>query len=410
MGNRRMPGLYKRGEIWHIDKQIKGYGTLRESCKTGDLQEAERQLTRRLEEIRQAQVYGVRPNRTFREAATKYLEETEKRSLDRDALDLRTVDPFIGDLPLRQVHSGTLQAFIKARRTGGVKSSTVNRTLAIVRRVLNLAARLWRDENGLTWLETPPLIQMVDWNDQRQPYPLSWEEQDLLFKYLPPHLAKMALFKVNTGIRATELSALRWAWEEKIMDTSVFVVPSSFTKNKEDRLVVLNSTALSVIEGQRGKDAKLVFPYRGRSVVQMSNNGWQAARKKAAEKYEEELEESCPDAFRSVRVHDLKHTFGRRLRAAGVPLETRKVLLGHKSGDITTHYSAAELSEVLNAAELVCNRASSQGLVLLKGGLREKVPQGYARWGLTCRKSLKGMPERRLELRTYALRMRCSTN
>ena len=44
-----------------------------------------------------------------------------------------------------------------------------------------------------------------------------------------------------------------------------------------------------------------------------------------------------------VRLHDLKHTFGRRLRAAGVSLETRKVLLGHRNGDITTHYSAPEL-------------------------------------------------------------------
>jgi len=44
-------------------------------------------------------------------------------------------------------------------------------------------------------------------------------------------------------------------------------------------------------------------------------------------------------------VHDLKHAFGRRLRTAGVPLETRKVLLGHKTGDITSHYSAPELAE-----------------------------------------------------------------
>ena len=54
-----------------------------------------------------------------------------------------------------------------------------------------------------------------------------------------------------------------------------------------------------------------------------------------------------------VRVHDLKHTFGWRLQAAGVALETRKVLLGHKSGDITTHYSAPEIAELLEAANRV---------------------------------------------------------
>ena len=34
-----------------------------------------------------------------------------------------------------------------------------------------------------------------------------------------------------------------------------------------------------------------------------------------------------------VRVHDLKHTFGRRLRAAGVSFEDRQDLLGHRSGN-----------------------------------------------------------------------------
>jgi hypothetical protein len=40
-------------------------------------------------------------------------------------------------------------------------------------------------------------------------------------------------------------------------------------------------------------------------------------------------------------------SFGRRLRAAGMPNEIRKVLLGHKNSDITTHYSAPEMEELL---------------------------------------------------------------
>jgi len=34
-----------------------------------------------------------------------------------------------------------------------------------------------------------------------------------------------------------------------------------------------------------------------------------------------------------------------------VPEETRKVLLGHKNGDITTHYSAAELRDLIEAVQ-----------------------------------------------------------
>ena len=51
----------------------------------------------------------------------------------------------------------------------------------------------------------------------------------------------------------------------------------------------------------------------------------------------------------------LEHTYGRRLRATGVPLETRRALLGHKNGDIATHYSAPELRELIDAAERVCH-------------------------------------------------------
>jgi len=47
-----------------------------------------------------------------------------------------------------------------------------------------------------------------------------------------------------------------------------------------------------------------------------------------------------------------------------VALETRKTLLGHANGDITTQYSQAELSELLDAAETVTNRGIAQALTL----------------------------------------------
>ncbi len=52
----------------------------------------------------------------------------------------------------------------------------------------------------------------------------------------------------------------------------------------------------------------------------------------------------------------------------GVPLETRKVLLGHRNGDITSHYSAPEIEELLDAANRVCGGESRKtpALTLLK--------------------------------------------
>ena len=69
MGQKRTPGLIQRGGVWHIEKQVRGR-RIRESCGTSNLREAETYLSHRLEELRQAEVYGVRPNRSFKHAAT----------------------------------------------------------------------------------------------------------------------------------------------------------------------------------------------------------------------------------------------------------------------------------------------------------------------------------------------------
>jgi integrase len=180
----------------------------------------------------------------------------------------------------------------------------------------------------------------------------------------------MALFKVNTGTRDREVCRLRWDWEIHIPElaTSIFLIPGAFVKNREDRVVVLNAVAARVIEEVRGKHPDFVSTYKGKPIETMHNNGWQAARRRAAEDYQAELSEPTPEGFRNIRVHDLKHTFGRRLRAAGVSLETRKVLLGHSTGDITSHYSAPELSELIEAANKVCagHSGKTPALTLIK--------------------------------------------
>jgi len=54
--------------------------------------------------------------------------------------------------------------------------------------------------------------------------------------------------------------------------------------------------------------------------------------------------------------------------AAGVSLETRKVLLGHTNGGITSHYSAPELRELIDAMQGICRDESGKtpALTLLK--------------------------------------------
>ena len=81
------------------------------------------------------------------------------------------------------------------------------------------------------------------------------------------------------------------------------------------------------------------------------NSGWIQARGRAAARYPQELGREAPTGFRDVRVHDLRHTFGRRLRAAGVSFEEGQDLLGHRSTRVTTDYSAAELRNLLGCRQ-----------------------------------------------------------
>jgi len=342
MARKKTPGLIKRAGVWHIDKHIGGR-RICQSTGADQLEEAERFIARLTEEARQASVYGVRPTKTFEQAAAKFiLENQHKRSLRSDIGRLKLLMPWISNITIDNIHTGTLQPWIDHRRKEGAAIGTINHGLKVVRRILNLATTEWVDEYGMTWLRSAPRIKLLSDTNKRKPYPLSWDEQANLFDTLPDHLSSMALFAVNTGCRDSEICNLRWDWKVDVpqLNTAVFIIPGDQVKNGDDRLVVLNSIAFNVISKQKGKHATHVFTFNGRPITRMLNTAWIRARKSVG--------------LSQVRVHDLKHTFGRRLRSAGVSFEDRQDLLGHRSGRITTHYSAAELSRLLEAANSMC--------------------------------------------------------
>lgn len=334
---------------------------------------------REMSTARKAVEEGVRPQVIWREAAAKYLRENlHKASIDKDASHLKDLDPFIGHLPIDQVHDDALTLFKKEKKASGTKQKSINNALSVVRRILNLAARVWRHDlaNGrsLTWLSISPLITLPSVRDAAKPYPLNWNEQNALVAELPKHMADMALFKVNTGTRDQEVCKLQWNWEVEIpeLETSVFIIPGyvwsddqkagddpkGLVKNREDRLVVLNKVALSVINSRRGLHDQFVFTYQGRPLKRMHNSAWKRAWCNAG----------LPTSKQYTHgVHNLKHTFGRRLRAAGVAKETRRVLLGHTNHDITTHYSAAEIQELIDASHKILEiKGNTPTLTLLK--------------------------------------------
>jgi len=390
MAQKAITGLQKMPNgIWKIDKKYRGE-RIQESTGTSDRAEAEQYLIHMLEKLRQRKVYGVRQVRTWREASIRFLLEARNQpSINLSATYIDQLDPFIGHLPITHVDDDTLAPYIKSKlepSTGRpVTNRTVNIALQRVIRVLNLCARKWRDEERRPWLDVVPMISLLDEKtSSRKPYPLSWEEQSILFAELPPHLQTMAMFKVNTGCREQEVCKLQWDWEIAVpeLGTSVFLIPAGFggrsakagVKNRDERLVVMNDVAKSVLERQRGMHPLYVFPFgkpdhegNETTVHRMNDSAWKKARIRAAKKWQEKYLRPAHDGFLRIRIHDLKHSFGRRLRAAGVTEEDRKALLGHKNGSITSHYSAAELDQLIAAANKVSATDSrAPALTILK--------------------------------------------
>ncbi|BAO44691.1 hypothetical protein TBH_C1775 [Thiolapillus brandeum] len=140
----------------------------------------------------------------------------------------------------------------------------------------------------------------------------------------------------------------------------------------------MNAAASSIVGSQRGKHPSRVFtcPHGNTKnglkkldpLKKSINPAWLGARKRAADTYGREMQDTAPWGFRNLRVHDFRHTFGRRLRAAGVNKETLSALLGHKTGDITTHYSQAEIQELIDAVARLAenNSRKTHALTLLR--------------------------------------------
>ena len=320
-------------------------------------EDAERRLIAEIDRLELTLEQRKHARRLFSDCAKRFLLESKhKRSAAAIAWHVQMLLRSVGDLEVRRVHDETLRPLVEARLAEGVTATTINRTLEVARAVLHRAARAYRDEEGRPFLETAaPLITMLR-ESPRPPHPITWEEQDTIFRLLPDHLARMALFAVNTGLRDANLCGLQWPWEVPIPELarSVFVIPAEEFKSGRPHVAILNDAAWSIIETQRGKHPLWVFPFRGRRVRGMNNNGWQRARRKAG--------------LPGVRVHDLRHTFATRLRAAGVAEEDRSALLGHAVRTMPQLYACADVGRLVVLANRVLDRVGTRTILRVANG------------------------------------------
>lgn len=361
----RTKGIRLEGIERIIDKQYRGerifqrLGAVSQDTAETWLREKQTQLDNEREQQLRA---GA--DRLWADGAAKYLIECKQRqvrTLDLIGYHVRILLPYIGSMAMRDVCNEAMESFKDERAEDGVKNATINRSLEVVRTVMNRAARVWR-ENGTPWLTTAPLIEMMDETQQRRPpYPLNWEEQAKLVPALASHLQRPVLFALNSGARDNNVCGLRWSWEVNVpeLERSVFVIPASEFKGQRDHVLILNDAAWNIVEASRGQHPVFVFVHKARGhelgrLGTINNTGWQNARSAVG--------------LAKVRVHDLRHTYGQRLRDAGVSEEDRALLLGHAIEGMPQHYATATVARLVDAANRVAHTVDRTTLLRVVNG------------------------------------------
>ncbi len=267
-------------------------------------------------------------DKTFADACEQYLSEFDGKCKRRQEYALEPVLKYIADLPLIEVDDLALQQY-KRDRIQQVMAGTVNKEITTVTAVLNKAAKVWR------WIPSAPKIQRVK-GPTRKPYPITWPEQASLFGHLGEYLRRICVFAVNTGVRRSEIFKLQWSDEREINGVSLFILRE--TKNGQDRPVILNCLARRAVNAMRGLNALEVFSKI--SISKPFNKAW--------------IKSGLPDhPLIRKGIHNLRHTFGHRLRTEGVGPEDRDALLGHNNRSLTQHYAEPDIRRLGGIVELI---------------------------------------------------------
>lgn len=294
--------IYRRNgsDVWWVKFQAGGqrYQRSSGSTKKREAEAFERQL-------REAVADHATPikttNKSYSEALIRWVDEGAPKSMHSHARNTR---PHLDNVPLRLVPKAAnemKQAMLRA----GLKPTTINRRLAVVKSVLNKAYREW------DWLEQPlaeKVIKLSERGMEREFY-LSKEEVDQLTSHLSGEAKSVTLIAAYTGLRKGEILSLKPSnWQKP------YIVLTNKTKSKKPRTV-------PVIEDLH---SHITPPFS------ISEYELRAAFENAREAINRA----------EIRFHDLRHTYASWLVSQpNIPMATVRDLLGHSSLAVTSKYS-----------------------------------------------------------------------
>lgn len=288
---------------------------------------------------------GHQPRYTWNDAVVRYVEDrAELRSLETTRTHLRWLDKHLDGVVLADIDRDRVDALARLKRAehrivrtregikqlpGTVSPSTVRRVIGVLTAVLNAAVE-WG------WLTSAPKRKRVKTAGKRIRW-LSPAEAERLLAELPDHLAEMARFSLETGLRRANVTGLQWSQVDLVR--RVAWIHADQAKAHKAITVPLSDTAVEVLRRQLAKPRKpqyvsWVFVYRGCSIYKTTTAAWKKAQKRAG--------------IRDFRWHDLRHTWASWHVQRGTPLQVLKELGGWETMEMVqryAHLSAGHLAQ-----------------------------------------------------------------
>lgn len=212
--------------------------------------------------------------------------------------------------------------------------ATVNRELALLRRMLNVAQREgWIARNPLSLGES--LISVAD--EKKRERILTREEETRLLAGCDNgrrmHLRPIIVCALDTGMRQGEIFSLRW--REVDLDKGMITVAAFNTKTMRARTISLTARLARELEALAAQAPKrpddLVF-----GISDNVKRSFDTVRRAVG--------------LEDVRFHDLRHTAATRLVGANIPLSEVGRVLGHTQANTTYRYVNANIDTARRAA------------------------------------------------------------
>jgi integrase len=272
---------------------------------------------------------GIKPARSWQDAVLRFIAETShKKSHKDDLCHLRWLDKRLRDFDLQDITRDVLDGLVNERKRDGVSDATVRHTMAVVRTILRRAVQEWE------WLDRAPKVRMPAVPKRRIRW-LTHDEAQRLVNELAEHLASMVRFSLETGLRQSNVTGLKWSQVD--LARRCAWIHADEAKAGRAIPVPLSSAAVIVIREQIGKHPVQVFSYKGKPVHQVNTKAWHNALERAG--------------ITDFRWHDLRHTWASWHMQAGTPLHVLQELGGWESVEMVRRYAHLSSEHLLQYAE-----------------------------------------------------------